>query len=168
MDKTNKRGGGWGTYSNTPECILGRRHPLSTCCFPFKEIYGQMNFGTFFTVLRKDITWRSTTFFFFFFCGSSSYVCVLEAPPLLHMRKMSEQLGFLASPDASPSLCQKMQLTEWSPGTATPACINALWDPLTYTIHIHFSARFLWGSFLCLGTVLPLCLQPTPLFWWWW
>lgn len=104
--------------------------------------------------------------FFFFFCGSSSYVCVLEAPPLLHMRKMSEQLGFLASPDASPSLCQKMQLTEWSPGTATPACINALWDPLTYTIHIHFSARFLWGSFLCLGTVLPLCLQPTPLFWW--
>lgn len=105
-------------------------------------------------------------FFFFFFCGSSSYVCVLEAPPLLHMRKMSEQLGFLASPDASPSLCQKMQLTEWSPGTATPACINALWDPLTYTIHIHFSARFLWGSFLCLGTVLPLCLQPTPLFWW--
>lgn len=105
-------------------------------------------------------------FFFFFFCGSSSYVCVLEAPPLLHMRKMSEQLGFLASPDASPSLCQKMQLTEWSPGTATPACINALWDPLTYTIHIHFSARFLWGSFLCLGTVLPLCLQLTPLFWW--
>lgn len=105
-------------------------------------------------------------FFFFFLCGSSSYVCVLEAPPLLHMRKMSEQLGFLASPDASPSLCQKMQLTEWSPGTATPACINALWDPLTYTIHIHFSARFLWGSFLCLGTVLPLCLQPTPLFWW--
>lgn len=77
MDKTNKRGGGWGTYSNTPECILGRRHPLSTCCFPFKEIYGQMNFGTFFTVLRKDITWRSTTFFFFFFVEAVlMYVCL--------------------------------------------------------------------------------------------
>lgn len=45
-------------------CVLGRRHPLSTCYFSFREIYEQVNFGTFFTVLRK-IAGRCTSIFFF-------------------------------------------------------------------------------------------------------
>lgn len=90
MDKTNKRGGGWGTYSNTLECVLGRRHPLSVCYVSFKEIYGQVNFGTFFSVLRKGIAGRSTSVFFFyrkqFSCPrvlwSCSYPCCITPVPL--------------------------------------------------------------------------------------
>lgn len=61
MDKTNKCGGGRGTYSNTLECVLGRRHPLSMVLF---LIQGNVWAGELWDPLHcaeKDTAGRSTS-----------------------------------------------------------------------------------------------------------
>lgn len=101
MDKTNKCAGGWGTFSNTLECVLGRRHPLSTCYFSFREIWmGEWTLGPS-SLCSEKIAGRCTSIFFLvwkqFSCPcrlwSSSYPCCFT-PLLLRWGNWASSLPF--------------------------------------------------------------------------